>query len=623
MAALKEYVGYLRRQKYDALLDGECLRRLDNVVTQFDDRETHSTILEFNLSDEGRACDYSFQADGDDFIKEYWFELDFDACDGDPIRPCFFADVSKVKTIDDLNRLCLTVLPKFATVETINAVKPMLEKALAASGKNGLYQIGSMAGRDQNDSLRIFIDDAPRGTVLDCLRQMNWRGDFDRLEEILSALEPFALRQQFNIDFDVFSDRISDKIGINLMPRGSSRAFTDRLLGFLQSKELCTEGKRADVLRFIEAFPQFQPYIQNDIAHFKLPFEGGRVTKAKAYLRQGDTRLVQDFRAYEAPALMNLELTTKCPLHCPQCYCDLSTGRDMDKTIALHWIKEAARVGVKTINLSGGETLIYPHLIELIEECRRLKLEANVAISGVRADRQMLQKLIEAGVKYICVSLNGSTEEINRKSRDGYELAIKSLETLKSIGYQKTMINWVMHSFNADDFSNIIMLAERLEVFAIDVMMFKPDKNHQLPSVPTKAQLLSVAKIIKQYKGKVLIETEPCFSQMRALVGERFFFNQNVGISRGCGAGRDGMSVSVDGFLTPCRHLYTMREEYDRLDDYWSQSPILQRLRTMEDRIEKPCTDCKYKRNCLPCAAAMRERTADLKMCDEQCPLGR
>ena len=208
-------------------------------------------------------------------------------------------------------------------------------------------------------------------------------------------------------------------------------------------------------------------------------------------------------------------------------------------------------------------------------------------------------------------------------SRDGYELAIKALETLQSIGYERTMLNWVMHSFNADDFSSIIALAERLEVCAIAVMMFKPDKDHQMPSVPTRNQLLSVSKIIRQYKGRLLIEVEECFSQMRALVGERFFFNQNVGISRGCGAGRDGMSVALDGRLTPCRHLYTMCEEYERLDDYWAQSPILQRLRTMEDRIEKPCGDCKYKRNCLPCAAVIFDRTADLKMSDEQCPLGR
>ena len=34
---------------------------------------------------------------------------------------------------------------------------------------------------------------------------------------------------------------------------------------------------------------------------------------------------------------------------------------------------------------------------------------------------------------------------------------------------------------------------------------------------------------------------------MKALIGERFLINLNQGIARGCGAGRDGVSVNVDG----------------------------------------------------------------------------
>ena len=619
MSTVKDYIRYLRRSDYPALFNDECRRRLDNVLSQYGELETHETILEINLSDDARSVDYSIMLDGDDFIKERWLELDFDACADAPIRPCFFADVSK---IDDLDRVCQEILPKFATVETINAVRPMLEKALAASGGRGLYQIGSMAGRDQFDSLRVFCDDAPRGALIEYLRQMNWGGDLDRLNEIMTELEPFVERKNFIVDFDVFGDHVSDKLGLNFGSRNKTTVAIDHLLQFLKSKGLCVEGKRADVLRFINAFPTFEPYMQNDISHFKLAFEGGRVTKAKAYLRQGDVHYQHDFRAYADPLLMNLELTTKCPLHCPQCYCDLSTGIDMDRDVALYWINEAARNNVKVVNLSGGETLIYPHLLDLLDECRRLRLEANVAISGIRADHSTLKELIDHGAADICVSLNGSTEEINRKSRDGYDLAIEALKNLQALGYDRTVINWVMHSFNADDFPDMIELSERYDVRAIAVMMFKPDKDHQLPSVPTRDQLLKIAKLIRQYNGKVSIEIEECFSQLRALVGERFFINHNVGITRGCGAGRDGFSVSVDGFLTPCRHLYRQREKFDRLDEYWLKSPILNRLRTVEDRIDKPCTDCRYRRNCLPCEAVIWERQGEFKMSDEQCPLG-
>ena len=72
------------------------------------------------------------------------------------------------------------------------------------------------------------------------------------------------------------------------------------------------------------------------------------------------------------PLQMNLELTTKCPLHCPQCYVSLNTGREMPLETALYWIRDAASCGVRSVNLSGGETLCYPYLTELIKECRKL-----------------------------------------------------------------------------------------------------------------------------------------------------------------------------------------------------------------------------------------------------------
>jgi hypothetical protein len=56
-------------------------------------------------------------------------------------------------------------------------------------------------------------------------------------------------------------------------------------------------------------------------------------------------------RYLPAPWQMNLELTTKCPLHCPQCYVYLNNGREMPLETALYWIRDAAEAGVQHVNL--------------------------------------------------------------------------------------------------------------------------------------------------------------------------------------------------------------------------------------------------------------------------------
>ncbi len=620
MNSVKNFLAYFRQNEYQNLFDAECYSRLENVLNQFGNLETHETILEIVLSNNEKTCDYSIRLDGDNFVAEYWLELDFDACKETPIQPCYFVDATQIKTPADLEKTCATVLPKIAPVETIQAVRPMLEKVFELFADVGIYQIGAMTFRKPADSLRVFVNDASRSFTTETLKKI-WSGDLSRLNAILAMFENFADRKKFIIDFDIFPDSISQKIGINFGTVNKSTATIKKLLEKLRAENLCTAEKMQDVLKFVDEFPQFSPYIQNDISHFKFAFEGGEISKAKAYLRQGDVLYPHDFRAYSAPLIMNLELTTKCPLNCPQCYCDLSTGQNMDKETALYWIRQAASSGVQAVNLSGGETFCYPYLFELVAECARLNLEANVALSGYKCTLENLRELIKSGVADICISLNGSTNEINSLSRDGYDLAITALENLKKLNYNRTLINWVMHSFNATDFENMLTLAENFDVKTLAVMMFKPDKNSQMPSIPTRQQILDISKKIRSYNGKVQIEIEECFSQLRAVVGERFFVNLNTGISRGCGAGRDGLSISVDGYLTPCRHLFTMKEKFSTIADYWQNSKTLKLLRTAEDRIDKPCATCKYKKNCLPCMAVVWNFKNELTMSDTKCPL--
>ncbi len=137
------------------------------------------------------------------------------------------------------------------------------------------------------------------------------------------------------------------------------------------------------------------------------------------------------------PKAMNFELTTACPLNCPQCYCTLEGGKHIELDHAKRILAEASVLGVKNIHLSGGETLCYPHLYELISAAKNYGINADVAISGYKFNDEVFNKLVESGVSGIYVSLNGSTEEINKLTREGYKLAIEALSVLKKWDYEE------------------------------------------------------------------------------------------------------------------------------------------------------------------------------------------
>lgn len=624
MAQIRDYVEYLSLENYPALFREECRTGWENIKQQYGNLDVKETIQEVHLAQKARECDYSIRVDVENhtYIKEYWLELDDVACGKLPIEPCWFVDAKGVAPGKDNSWIYREIFSKKLSTEEIQNIRPMLENCIdLLEGKNtALFQLGVMEARGER-CIRLFTNELSRVQLVNYLEELNWAGDLQELERWLEILEMFAEKKQFILDFNVFPQGISEKIGINFGTKNKRLDTICEFLDFLTENKLCLKEKAGDVKRWVGRYPSHTPFIGNDISHFKLPYEDGRFTDAKAYLRQGSVPYVETL-VYETPCLMNLELTTKCPLRCPQCYCSLEGGKDLSPDMAEHWIREAKRANVQSINLSGGETMCYPHIHQVVQSIALKGMEANIAISGYRFSKAELDQFIQDGIGEICVSLNGPTEEINRLTRDGYGMAIHALEVLRESKFPRTCINWVMHSNNAETFRDMLELAEEYCVSALAVMVFKPDAECERKSLPSREQMLSVATLIKKYKGPVKIEIESCFSQMRALVGRTFFFNKNVGVTRGCGAGRDAVSITVDGKITPCRHL-EIEEDFVDLTEYWSQSRTLQELRSVEKEMKKPCSDCGFRRNCLPCMAVNLKMNGSLYMGESTCELWR
>ncbi len=106
-----------------------------------------------------------------------------------------------------------------------------------------------------------------------------------------------------------------------------------------------------------------------------------------------------------------IEPTTHCQLKCPFCYrgADLDGHRpehmdladvkkDVDDLIRLR------RVG--TITIAGGDALLYPSLVELIEYIRSRDVEVMVLTNGIALDEPMLETLKKAGAVRIVIHVD-------------------------------------------------------------------------------------------------------------------------------------------------------------------------------------------------------------------------
>ncbi|WP_347490406.1 radical SAM protein [Desulfoscipio sp. XC116] len=321
-------------------------------------------------------------------------------------------------------------------------------------------------------------------------------------------------------------------------------------------------------------------------------------------------------RARTVPDTIQVELTSRCPLKCPQCYND-PEPRDIDRDILAGYIKEAAGLKVGTIAMGGGEPLMYPHLEYIIKLVSSLGMFSLMATSGAGLSAVRIRELKKAGLYHLWVSLNGSTRAIHEQSRDGYHYAVEALHMLRGSGLNHG-INWVARKDNVDDFPHLVELARKMKIGAITVLRLKPDAQKNAAAALDGAELARLGSYIKASRSEELqIYIEQCFSLLRiSMYGDKVMYN-------GCPAGREYMAISADGKLLPCRHLYHHGEKWPGIADYWNNSRGLDRLRTTEENVAYPCSDCGHLPRCRTCRAVCEKLYGSFYAGEKDCSLFR
>src|ERR1700726_4963048 len=114
------------------------------------------------------------------------------------------------------------------------------------------------------------------------------------------------------------------------------------------------------------------------------------------------------------PLALIAELTHRCPLHCVYCSNPLELAHRADELPTETWTRvfnEAAQSGVLQADLTGGEPLARPDIVELVRAARVAGLYVNLITSGMPLDEAKLVALVEAGLDHIQLSFQSAREE--------------------------------------------------------------------------------------------------------------------------------------------------------------------------------------------------------------------
>lgn len=178
----------------------------------------------------------------------------------------------------------------------------------------------------------------------------------------------------------------------------------------------------------------------------------------------------------DPPMAMLAELTHRCPLACP--YCSNPTallGRETELSTD-SWIdvfRQAAKLGVLQLHLSGGEPASRRDLVDLVASACEVGLYTNLITSGIGLNERRLRALDAAGLDHVQLSLQGVTAAMADRIGDykgAFDRKMHVAEIISDIGFPLTL-NAVMHRDNLDDLPATIEMALRLGARRIEIAM--------------------------------------------------------------------------------------------------------------------------------------------------------
>jgi len=340
-----------------------------------------------------------------------------------------------------------------------------------------------------------------------------------------------------------------------------------------------------------------------------------------------------EVKASERRPIVVWNTTRTCNLKCVHCYTDsdnrkyegeLSTGE------GFKLIDDLAAFEIPSLLFSGGEPLIRPDILTLIERAAGREIRPVISTNGTMIDREMARSIKDAGVVYVGISLDGM-EEINdefRGVKGAFMRAMKGFDNCLAIG-QRVGLRLTLTKRNYQDLHQIFDFIENegipracfyhLVYSGRGSDMFKDDLSYKESRDAMDVILSRTEDYFKRgldiniltvdnhadgvYLYIKLLEKDP---ERAGAVRDLLSWNGGAANSTGVGIG----NIDFNGYVHPDQFWqdYSLGNIRDRsFGSIWmDQSDELMRgLKNKADYIKGRCRLCDYKELCT---GAMRVR---------------
>ncbi len=305
--------------------------------------------------------------------------------------------------------------------------------------------------------------------------------------------------------------------------------------------------------------------------------------------------------------IVSWNTTNACNMYCAHCYRDAGckAEEELSTSEAKTLLDQIARAGFKIMIFSGGEPLMRPDILELVEHAAGLGLIPVFGTNGTLITKDMARRLKEAGAKGMGISLDSLDAKKHNEFRrfpNAWEGAVQGMKNCREAGLPFQVHTTVM-DWNSSELESMTDFAVEIGAKAHHFFFLVPTgraKSIEEESLRAEAYEDVLTRIMKKQQ-EVPIELKPtCAPQFLRIADQ---LGMKIRFRRGCLAGLSYCIISPRGKVQPCAYLNMELGDVREtpFDELWKNNEVLRKLRTLE--YGGGCGTCRYKQACGGCRA--------------------
>ena len=276
-------------------------------------------------------------------------------------------------------------------------------------------------------------------------------------------------------------------------------------------------------------------------------------------------------------------------------------GELLSKEEFFRVIDEVCEAGALYVSFTGGESLLYPHIYELISRVTERKSMPRVKTNGHLLTKEVCQTLINAGCRALDISIYGADEESykNFTGRAGsFAKVLEGTRNALSLGMEVNL-NLILHKDNCMDIQKLIDLAVNLNVpyqFS-DEVTFRYDVTEDSHDYGI---------------------TEEQYHELLNGPHKELFWHDNSDEAFQCSCARNVVGVGLDGVIFPCigAPIPSGNICEKSFKEIWDNSIELKKIRELKTEDFKDCTSCDLKHFCNRSSGSAYVNTKEYTGCD-------